>query len=356
MLIKKALRHFVALAIALISLLQVAGCQQPTALTDRIRQNGVLVVGTLAGPTTYYSLGGDIYGGFDYALATRYADSLGVTIRWHAYDSSDALLADLAAGRIHIAAAGLAVTPEQAARFYLAPSYNESVPVLVHRSDVKAPPDAGALAGRPVTLSTASMVASKVRLLEQQHPEILWDLRSDVSTSVLLAEVNSGETDFVVVSNHVFNRLRQVYPDLRSSLTLGQSRPLAWALNRSEDASLLGSVSRYFAAMRQDGTLAQLTDQFFATDRFDYVGAKAFLDHMDGRLPRYESAFRDAARQFGFDWRLLAAISYQESLWNPNAVSSTGVTGIMMLSNRAAKEVGVPKHRFHDEAFAFHSS
>lgn len=345
MLIKRVLRHCIALAITLISLLTMAGCQQPEALTERIRQSGELIVGTLDGPTTYYALGGDVYGGFDYALATRYADSLGVTIHWKTYDSSDALLADLAGGRIHIAAAGLAVTPEQASRFYLAPSYNESIPVLVHRTDTPTPANVAELNGRSVTLSTASMVASKVRLLEEQHPAILWDLRGDLPASGLLGDVNAGHTDFVVVSNHVFNRLRHVYPELRSSLALGQSRPLAWALQRNADASLLASVSRYFADMRKDGTLAQLTDQFFADARFDYVGAKAFIDHMDGRLPRYENAFRDAARQFGFDWRLLAAISYQESLWNPNAVSSTGVTGIMMLSNRAAREMGVRDRR-----------
>jgi membrane-bound lytic murein transglycosylase F len=337
--------RWIALAITLLSMLPMVGCQQPAALTERIRLNGVLIVGTLDGPTTFYSLSSDIYGGFDYTLATRYADRLGVAIQWRTYDSSDALLADLANGRIHIAAAGLAVTPEQASRFFLAPAYSESVPVLVHRSDTQAPKVVNGLEGQAVTLSTSNMVASKVRLLEEQYPGILWDQRSDVSTSSLLADVNAGHINYAVVSNHVFNRLRHVYPELRSSLSLGQSRPLAWALNRQEDASLLASVSRYFADMRKDGTLAQLTAQFFASDRFDYVGARAFLDHMDGRLPRYENAFRDAARQFGFDWRLLAAISYQESLWNPNAVSSTGVTGIMMLSNRAALEMGVRDRR-----------
>jgi membrane-bound lytic murein transglycosylase F len=41
------------------------------------------------------------------------------------------------------------------------------------------------------------------------------------------------------------------------------------------------------------------------------------------------------------DWRLLAAIGYQESYWNPQAVSPTGVRGLMMLTQPTAKHLGV---------------
>ncbi len=41
------------------------------------------------------------------------------------------------------------------------------------------------------------------------------------------------------------------------------------------------------------------------------------------------------------DWQLLAAISYQESKWDPNAVSPTGVRGLMMLTNATAAAMGV---------------
>ena len=42
-----------------------------------------------------------------------------------------------------------------------------------------------------------------------------------------------------------------------------------------------------------------------------------------------------------FDWRLVAALAYQESHWNPKAKSPTGVRGMMMLTLPTAKSVGV---------------
>jgi len=62
---------------------------------------------------------------------------------------------------------------------------------------------------------------------------------------------------------------------------------------------------------------------------------------VDQRLPQFMDMFTYAAYETGVDWRLLAAIGYQESHWDPAAVSPTGVRGIMMLTRAAAKDLGV---------------
>jgi len=49
----------------------------------------------------------------------------------------------------------------------------------------------------------------------------------------------------------------------------------------------------------------------------------------------------EAAEQTGIDWRLLAAIGYQESHWNPRARSPTGVRGIMMLTQSTMRHLGL---------------
>ena len=46
--------------------------------------------------------------------------------------------------------------------------------------------------------------------------------------------------------------------------------------------------------------------------------------------------FEDAGKAYGVDWRLLAAMGYQESHWRSHAVSPTGVRGIMMLTEATA--------------------
>ena len=64
---------------------------------------------------------------------------------------------------------------------------------------------------------------------------------------------------------------------------------------------------------------------------------------MPTKLPRYESLFKNASDKYKLDWKLLASISYQESKWNNNAVSPTGVKGLMMLTIDTAKMLNVDR-------------
>jgi len=63
--------------------------------------------------------------------------------------------------------------------------------------------------------------------------------------------------------------------------------------------------------------------------------------HVVERLPRYQPWFAEAAKQTGIDWRLLAAIGYQESKWNPSASSEDGALGLMMLTPDTAAAMGI---------------
>jgi membrane-bound lytic murein transglycosylase F len=58
-------------------------------------------------------------------------------------------------------------------------------------------------------------------------------------------------------------------------------------------------------------------------------------------LPKYRPTFEAAASRHNLDWKLVAALSYQESHWNPNARSHTGVRGIMMLTRETAAGMGL---------------
>src|SRR5699024_7906045 len=69
--------------------------------------------------------------------------------------------------------------------------------------------------------------------------------------------------------------------------------------------------------------------------------ARSFVSHLQDRLPQYRDDFHSAAAASGFDWRLLAAVAYQESLWNADAVSPTGVEGLMMLTASTAQAMGI---------------
>lgn len=75
----------------------------------------------------------------------------------------------------------------------------------------------------------------------------------------------------------------------------------------------------------------------------DPAGYSTFKRRVQDRLPQYRDSFESASRNLDVHWTLIAAISYQESHWDPRAISNTGVRGMMMLTQKTAKEMGIKK-------------
>ena len=72
-----------------------------------------------------------------------------------------------------------------------------------------------------------------------------------------------------------------------------------------------------------------------------WLDTQRFQNHIQTRLPHYQGHFENAAKEFDIPWTLLASQGYQESRWNRNAISPTGVRGIMMLTQNTASSLGV---------------
>ncbi|MEN8719895.1 MAG: transglycosylase SLT domain-containing protein, partial [Oceanococcaceae bacterium] len=115
-----------------------------------------------------------------------------------------------------------------------------------------------------------------------------------------------------------------------------------WAFPAPQGEILRQRVDRYFAQLQEAGALAPLVDRHFEhLDRLDAYSRNAFRERVESRLPAFRELLESAAQRHGLDWRFLAAVAYQESQWDPDAVSATGVRGLMMLTRRTAREVGV---------------
>jgi membrane-bound lytic murein transglycosylase F len=99
---------------------------------------------------------------------------------------------------------------------------------------------------------------------------------------------------------------------------------------------------KYLTETRASGKLAQLIDRYYGpASRSNFINLSIYRVRIRGLLPHYQMQFENAGKKYGLDWRLLAAIGYQESFWNPDAVSPTGVRGMMMLTQETAGHLGV---------------
>jgi membrane-bound lytic murein transglycosylase F len=130
--------------------------------------------------------------------------------------------------------------------------------------------------------------------------------------------------------------------NLRSAFDIAEPQQLAWALAKTDDRSLLREVQKFFRKIKENGELTRLIERNYGhVDKFDYVGTRIYRRHIATRLPKYQNYFEVAGAMHDIDWRLLAAMGYQESHWDPNAISPTGVRGIMMLTLKTAKDLNI---------------
>ncbi len=321
--------------------LALAACSKPPSRLEQILAVGELRVATTNDATTYY-LDADGQAGFEYELAKGLADTLGLKLTIIVPPRFSGVLPLVASGRAHIGAAGLTVTPERSSRFAFGPTYLVITEQLVYRRGQVRPDDIEELAGGELHVVAGSSYAERLAGLQAQYPALDWTARETASVEELAEAVWNEAIDYTIVDSHRLKRLRRVFPELSIAFDIGGPQPIAWAMRRDEDDSLSAIVDNYFARLRESGQLARLLDKHFGrAQSFDYVDARVFLRHRENRLPTFVEQFQAAGETTGIDWRLLAALSYQESHWRPKARSPTGVRGIMMLTQTTAKRMGV---------------
>jgi membrane-bound lytic murein transglycosylase F len=332
---------FPGLLVAAICLLS-CGCQ-PTDNTKlgAVKRSGELVVLTRNSPTTYYE-GPDGPTGFEYDLAHAFAERLGVKLTIRIADRFADILPMVARREVDFAAAGLTVTAQRAEEVRFAPHYQVIRQQVIHHARTTPPDNVKGLIGRNIEVIAGSSYLERLELLKQRHPQLTWTTVENVETEELLLQVQEGLTDITISDSNIAAISRQFNPDLRIAFNLGEPEKLAWAFPYDGDNSLFQEAAQFIEAIRDSGELSHLIERHYgATTRFNPINIAAFLEKIDSVLPSLKPAFEEAAQRYLLDWRLLAAMSYQESYWDPNAVSPTGVRGIMMLTEDTARQLGI---------------
>lgn len=322
---------FIAVLAALIGT-----CSSPPSTLDQVLELGELHVVTRDTPTSYF-VGPDGPAGPEYDLVKGFADDLGVELVIETVDSVSEIVPYLASGKAHLAAAGLSMTSSRREFLDFGHAYNSVDMHLIYQLGTGKPRSVDDVVGRSVEVVAGSSHSDMMRSLSQVYPGLEWSENVGDEVADLLQKVALGEVEFTIADSTEFNIQRHFYPDLRVALDLKIADPIAWAFRKADDASLLARADEYIIQSGRSGFLAQVNDRYFGhTEKFDYVGTRAFIRHFESRLPRYREMFEEAGDTWDVDWRMLAALGYQESHWRSHAVSPTGVRGLMMLTEATA--------------------
>lgn len=308
-----------------------------------IQTNGSIRVATRNTPSSYYI---DKSGpaGFEYELAKSFADELGVQVDLIVPDTIDGLFQTITKRDAHIVAAGINVSTVRQNSFEFSTPYAESISTVIYRikQGIPAPVTITDLIGKKTLVLANSIQAEQLKSIKKEHANLNWQETEELTNTDILDKVFTQEVDYAIVDSTVYESQSSFYPGLNSAFTIGKSQPIAWILTPNQDGSLQRAVDAFLSKPQTKELIAQLKTKYFEKrNPLNYFDTVTFKQDMEERLACLEQYFYMAEQETDIDWMLLASIAYQESHWKADAVSPTGVRGIMMLTKAAAKEVNV---------------
>lgn len=348
------MRALVQVSIALGAAILVAGCGNgnagpgavsPEAELSKLlppEETGVLKVVTRNGSTTYYLDRHEQPSGPEYDLVSAYATAQGWEVEWQMHSSTSEVLRALESGEAHIAAAGLTHLPSRSERFERGPAHTEiTQQVVCHREMRPLPRTTGQLADVEIRVTEDSSYAIALATLAARHEGLTFEEDSERSTELLLGEVAHGRLGCTVADSNIVQVNRRYMHELSVAMNLTEGQNIGWYLAQGSEA-LAENARSWMNGQEGDEAIGRMEDRHYSyIGEFDYVDLRALNRRINDRLPGFVDEFEAAAERTGMPADLLAALSYQESHWDPTARSPTGVRGIMMLTLRTAKSLGV---------------
>ena len=305
-----------------------------------IQARGELRVSTVVSPLTFFSIK-ESDNGLDYELARQFADYLGVRLKVTVRQNISELFDDLDAGRADMLAAGLVYNRARVKNYQAGPTYYSVSQQLVYRKGTLRPRSLDSISPGQLVIAPGHVALNDLQALRAaKHPALSWTVDARRGSVELMEDVINGKIDFTIADSVAIGLFQRVHPELAVALDLTDEQPVTWFSTKDSDNTLSAAMLDFFSSINEDGTLARLEEKYLGHgEGFDYFDTRTFLRAVENQLPALRPLFQKFAREI--DWRLLAAIAWQESHWDPQATSPTGVRGMMMLTKNTAQSLGL---------------
>ena len=328
-----------ALCLGWLVFLTLQGCSRPVPDPDTSKE---LVVSVPYGPATFYLDAEGKPAGFTHDVVQAFADRNNWTVVWKESETYPELFDSLKKHESHLVAANLISASVNELRLLPGPMLFDTRVVVVTRDPAPKIDNLADLAKLRIGVAQGAGHIALLESARRKYPKLTWTVLEGVFPEGLLAKLDEMEFDAVVVNEQDFDLARSQYHTLRIGYELSKHEPVVWALPHGVSPSLLAKLNRFFIEARRDGSLQKIYERHYGHfKRLESADIEGILTRRVDILPRYRAFFKAAQEQSTLDWRLLGAIGYQESKWDPFATSATGVRGLMMLTGETADRMGI---------------
>lgn len=311
-----------------------------------LQKRGEIVALTLNGAISYFDYRGEPMG-FQYELAQQFAQALGLKLRVKVVKNAQALVDSLLAGKGDFIAYNLNVSQAWKDSLIYCGEENITHQVLIQRVGADAIKDVTQLIGKDVYVVPGKHRERMTNLNGELGGGIqLHELSADsVSEEELISWVADGRIDYTVATDEIAKLNRTYYPYLDINLPVSFDQRASWAVRKTSPL-LAQAADKWHKKNIKSAEFKTSAKRYFELNKRPLYGA--LLSLKDGKISHFDSLFRKYAPEVGWDWRMLAALAYAESNFNPNVVSWGGAKGLMQLMPATCRAMGVPKGKEQD--------
>ena len=340
------MRRLLPLLLLVWALLGTLSCSHGNKSAEvQHRLPDTLTVGTLYSPTGFFILKGDTMG-YDYDRICDFARSRGIALRFKVARSMPALIDMLKKRSVDVLACEIPVTAEYKSRVLHCGAVNETYQVLVQHSGPGVIHDVTQLIGSDVYVEEGSKYESRLRNLDNEVGGgiNIHTVEGEAALPTeLIQRVSRREIPFTIVDSDIAQMNLTYYDSINIQLRVGFEQRSSWAVSR-RDQWLADSINEWAASLDAQEYSKQALKHYFEMNRGpkpDSVKVDTLAVTPPGGISPYDQVFKQYAKEMGWDWRLLAAIAYSESGFDPNATSWMGARGLMQVMPRTAQSFGV---------------
>lgn len=306
-----------------------------------------LKVVTLYGPTSFFNYRGELLG-IDYENVRRFAEEEGMVLSIHTVNNINQLIEELKNGTSQLAAYPVPSIAEYNSEVIHCGHEEITSQVLVQKTGKDKITDVTQLIGKDVYVEKDSKYHYRLENLNDELGGgiIIHPMESDTIVSEdFLQMVSSGEIPYAVVDSGIASLYQSAFPNLDISLRLSADQRASWAVALGLD-SLAAKIDRWENRTHSPDFIKEIYKRYYdraISEEFDanLTYFKKLDLHKGKPVSSFDNFFKSNASTAGYDWKLLAAIAFCESRYNPSVESRFGAKGLMQVMPNTARAVGI---------------
>jgi membrane-bound lytic murein transglycosylase F len=285
--------------------------------------------------------------GYQFEILNHFADYLGVELELVVENNPRNAIERLKTGDVDLVASELAMSLSRAQEVGFTNPVGRSRSVLVQRkpeekgensSYIQQPLELG---GKKVWIPNDRYLIRRMHnLMEEIGDSIKLEVAFDKSQEELIAMVAAGEIPYVVADERIAKISTLYNASIDIQVPVSFYHNVAWAVKK-EETELLGIVNEWLTNFYSSPIAKALANKYLEAKRVQFMAQSSINFVRKGRLSEYDESFKKFAKVIDWDWRLLAALAFQESKFDPKAQSWAGANGIMQLMPETALKYGV---------------